>query len=83
MTCESANDAALPQGTTFYDVSNSISEVRALADTLLYVDMNDEDLFRRASPYLIRILADKTTELDKAHGEFEKELIELRRGRAS
>ncbi|QNQ40038.1 hypothetical protein [Brucella intermedia] len=69
--------------TTFYDVSNSISEVRALADTLLYVDMNDEDLFRRASPYLIRILADKAAELDKANGEFEKELIELRRGRAS
>lgn len=67
--------------TTFYDLSNSISEVRALADTLLYVDMNDEDLFRRASPYLIRILADKAGELDKVHDEFEKELIELRRKR--
>lgn len=65
--------------TTFYDLSNSISEVRALADTLLHLDMNDEDLFRRASPYLIRILADKAGELDKVHDEFEFEWMRLNR----
>ncbi len=67
--------------TTFYDLSNSISEVRALVGTLLHLDMNDAKLFERASPYLIRILADKADELDKVHDEFEKELIELRRNR--
>ncbi|KAB2758246.1 hypothetical protein [Brucella anthropi] len=78
MTREHANGEVLPQGTVFYDLSNSISEVRALADTLLHIDMNDEDLFRRASPYLIRILADKAGELDKAHDEFELEWMRCR-----
>ncbi|KAB2801008.1 hypothetical protein F9K87_06120 [Brucella anthropi] len=64
--------------TVFYDLSNSISEVRALADTLLHIDMNDEDLFQRASPYLIRILADKASELDKVHDEFELEWMRCR-----
>lgn len=65
--------------TTFYDISNGISEVRALADTLVHLDIEESELFKRASPYLLRILADKTAELDKAHCEFEKELIELQR----
>lgn len=60
---------------TFYDISNHVCEVRALADTLLHLDMHDEDLFNRASPYLIRILADKAAELDRSHDEYELTLI--------
>ncbi|MFK3666071.1 hypothetical protein ACI2JN_12560 [Ochrobactrum teleogrylli] len=65
--------------TTFYDLSNSISEVRALADTLLHLDMNDAKLFERASPYLIRILVDKADELERVHDEFELEWMRLNR----
>lgn len=79
MTCESANDTSMPQGTVFYDVSNNVSEVRALADTLVYLDMGDRELCERAYPYLIRILADKIQELDKAHDQLETEFLTLRR----
>ena len=67
----------------FYDVSRGISEVRALADTIAHLDLNEAELFKQVSPYLIRILADKVEDLETMHNDFEGELIELRRGRAS
>ncbi len=61
------------------DISNDIAEIRAIANTLVHLDMNDEDLFKRASPYLLRILSDKTDELDQKHDELEKEVMVLKR----
>lgn len=61
------------------DISNDIAEIRAIANTLVHLDMNDEDLFKRASPYLLRILSDKTDELDHKHDELEREVITLKR----
>lgn len=60
------------------DLSNDIAEIRAIANTLVHLDMNDEDLFKRASPYLLRILSDKTDELDHKHDELEREIITLK-----
>ena len=61
------------------DISNDIAEIRAIANTLVYLDMNEADLFERASPYLLRILSDKTDELDQKHSQLEAELIAFRR----
>lgn len=69
--------------TTFNDISNNVSEVKALADTLVYLDMGDRELCERAYPYLIRILADKVDALDKAHDHLETEIIALRKAARS
>lgn len=69
--------------TTFNDISNNVSEVKALADTLVYLDMGDRELCERAYPYLIRILADKVEALDKAHDQLETEIIALRKAARS
>ncbi|WP_273727723.1 hypothetical protein [Brucella gallinifaecis] len=68
--------------TTFNDIGNNVSEVKALADMLVYLDMGSRELCERAYPYLIRILADKIEALDKAYDELEAELIELRKAAA-
>ena len=67
--------------TTFNDIGNNVSEVKALSDILVYLDMGDRELCERAYPYLIRILADKIEALDKAHDQLETEIIALRRER--
>ena len=61
------------------DLSCDIAEVRAIAEALVSIDQNDSELYSRAGPFLIRILADKAGALDKKHDALEKEIIELRR----
>ncbi|MHC5230457.1 hypothetical protein [Brucella sp. LJL56] len=61
------------------ELNYEIAEVRALADALVHIDMYDDELFKRASPYLLCMLSDKAAELDKKHGRLEVEIIELRR----
>lgn len=61
------------------DISNDIAEIRAIANTIVHLDMNEADLFERAAPYLLRILSDKTDQLDQKHSQLEVEIMALRR----
>ncbi|MDU0078354.1 hypothetical protein [Bacillus sp. IG2] len=64
---------------TIVDISDDIAEIRAIANTIVHLDMNEADLFERAAPYLLRILSDKTDELDHKHSQLEAELIALKK----
>lgn len=46
------------------DHSIDISEIRNLTEVLVHLDECDTDLYRSASPYLIRILQEKTAALE-------------------
>lgn len=51
------------------DHTCDISEICALADTLVELDRNDTSLYNRAAPFLIRILAERAQALNVAHTE--------------
>ncbi len=61
------------------DMSCDISEVSALADTLVLLDQDNSELYNRAAPYLIRILQEKAAALVQKHDDLEKEIRALRR----
>ncbi|PQZ25894.1 hypothetical protein CQZ93_17950 [Ochrobactrum vermis] len=64
---------------SFLRYCRSQSDSRALVS----IDQNDSELYSRAGPFLIHILADNACELDKKHDALEKKIIELRRNQRS